>query len=269
MTMTSVSDRLRAHPGDPVVRSITTDDLIAAVKAGYEDFKATPTHAVFLVAIYPIIGLVLARLTLGEDLFPLAYPLVSGFALIGPLAALGLYEISRRREQGLDQSALHAFDILKSPSIGSIVALGILQMLIFLVWVGVANSLYAGLFAEGARPHSIGELIGAVFTTGPGWALLILGNGIGLLFAIVSLATSVVSFPLLLDRPVSATTALTTSLRAVRQNPRTMAIWGLVVAISLVVGSIPFFLGLAVVLPILGHATWHLYRRIVAPVNAT
>ena len=102
-----------------------------------------------------------------------------------------------------------------------------------------------------------------VLTTSHGWALIIAGNVIGFIFAAVVLSISVVSFPLLLDRDVGAAVAVQTSIRAVLANPLTMALWGLIVALALVIGSIPLFVGLAIVMPVLGHATWHLYRRVV------
>jgi uncharacterized membrane protein len=247
----------------PVVRKISIDDLKTAVRAGFADFRAMPTHVMFLVIIYPIIGLVIARVTMGEDLLPLAYPLMAGFALLGPFAALGLYELSRRREQGRDLFWSHAFDVVRSPSFGAIVMLGTVQMLIFIAWIATAHGLYSGLFGHAARPQSLSELASLVLTTPSGWALIILGNGIGFLFAVLALGLSVVSFPLLLDRPVGAMAAMATSVRAVLANPGPMAAWGLFIAVALFIGSLPLFIGLAIILPILGHATWHLYRRVV------
>src|SRR5262249_37451426 len=114
-------------------------------------------------------------------------------------------------------------------------------------------------------PASISQFINDVLTTPAGWNLIIVGNVVGFLFAVLVLMISVVSFPLLLDRDVGAAVAMVTSVRAVLTNPVTMAVWGLIVAALLLLGSLPFFLGLTVVLPVLGHATWHLYRRVVDP----
>ena len=255
---------LAGAPDIPEVRRITLADLTAALRAGLDDFWAMPTHVIFLVVIYPVIGLVIARATLGEDLLPLAFPLAAGFALLGPFAALGLYELSRRRERGLDLSWKYGFEVLRSPSLGSILALGAILTVIFLAWIATANTLYGALFGA-VRPHGLGDLAHLVFTTSSGWALIVLGNGIGFLFAVAALTLSVVSFPLLLDRPVGALAAVATSVRAVRTNPGPMAVWGLVIAVALFAGSVPLFIGLAVILPILGHATWHLYRKVVVP----
>jgi uncharacterized membrane protein len=246
------------------IRRISPADLIDALAKGWDDFCAMPSHAVFLCVIYPIIGIALAGLTLGYALLPLLYPLAAGFALVGPIAAMGLYELSRRREAGLDISATDAFDVWRSPSIGAIVALGVLLMLLFLIWVATANAIYVANFGY-AAPTSIGQFISDVFTTPAGWNLIVVGNGVGLLFAVAALIVSVVSFPLLLDRDVGAAVAVATSARVVMTNPVTMALWGLIVAVLLFLGSLPVFLGLPVVLPVLGHSTWHLYRKVVEP----
>ena len=250
-------------PARPSIRRIGFADLKDALVKGVDDFMAMPTHAMFLCVIYPVIGLVLARLAFGYSILPLLYPLASGFVLVGPLAALGLYELSRRREAGLDGSATHAFDVLRSSSIGAIVALGVLLLLIGAIWLAIADAIYVADF--GYAPPPFGSFIREVLTTPAGWNLIIVGNAVGFCFAVVVLTVGVVSFPLLLDRDVGAAVALLTSIRAVAENPLVMAAWGLIVAVLLALGSLPFFLGLTVVLPVLGHATWHLYRKVVEP----
>lgn len=244
------------------VRTIQTSDLREALRRGVKDFAAKPSHVVFLAVIYPIVGLVLGRVTLGSHLLPLLFPLMAGFALIGPFAAIGLYELSRQRELGRDPTWRDAFQVFRSKSFVSILGLGGLLAAIFVAWLAVANGLYA-ITVGGEGPDSIRAFLHDLFLTPAGWALIVLGNAIGFLFALVVLMISVVSFPMLLDRHVPVATAVQTSINAVRTNPRTMAIWGLIVAAGLLVGSLPLFIGLAVVMPILGHATWHLYRRVV------
>jgi uncharacterized membrane protein len=248
----------------PKVRKIGIADLKDALARGWDDFAAMPSHAVFLCLIYPVVGFLLARLVLGANVLPLLFPLAAGFALLGPLAALGLYEMSRRREQGLDVSWKHALDVFRSPSLGAIVALGLLLVAIFLVWIAVAQAIYVATFGY-APAASMPDFVQQVLTTREGWMLTILGNGIGFLFALLVLTLGVVSFPLLLDRDVGVATAILTSVRAVMANPVTMAVWGLIVAALLFIGSLPAFFGLAVVMPVLGHATWHLYRKVVEP----
>jgi uncharacterized membrane protein len=246
------------------IRRVGTADLIDALKKGWQDFSAMPSHALFLCVMYPVIGILVAGLTLGYALLPWFYPLAAGFALIGPVAAIGLYELSRRREAGIEVAAADALDVLHSPSIGAIVALSLLLMLLFLIWVATAHAIYVASFGY-ATPSSIGQFARDVLTTQAGWNLIVIGNGVGFLFAVAALVVSVVSFPLLLDRDVGAAVALATSARAVLENPAAMALWGLIVAVLLLLGSLPMFLGLPVVLPVLGHATWHLYRKVVEP----
>ena len=254
-----------SSPAQPVIRRINLTDLKDALRKGLDDFAAMPTHAIFLCIIYPVIGLLLARLAFGYSILPLLFPMVTGFALVGPLAALGLYELSRRREAGLDASASHAFDVLQSSSIGAIVALGLLLLAVFVLWVAFANAIYIANFGY-APPPSVGAFTDEVLTTPAGWTLIVVGNGVGFLFAVLVLTISVVSFPLLLDRDVGVAVALGTSVRAVIRNPVTLAAWGLIVAALLFIGSLPAFLGLTVVIPLLAHATWHLYRKLVEPV---
>jgi uncharacterized membrane protein len=247
-----------------VVRKISLTDLGNALRLGWEDFKAIPTHAVVLCVIYPIIGLVLFRLVLGHSLLPLLFPLAAGFTLIGPFAALGLYELSRRRERGEEAAAWDAMHVLSAPSFGAILGLGVFLFALFATWIAAADAIYVATFGY-APAASIPDFAQRVLTTPEGWSLIIIGCGVGFLFAVVALCVSVVSFPLMLDRHATAIDAIRTSVRAVMMNPIEMAVWGLVVAVLLVVGSLPFFVGLTVVLPVLGHATWHLYRKVVEP----
>ena len=250
------------RPDEPAVRTIVLADLKDAVKKGVDDFKAAPSHVLFLCMIYPVVGLIAARIAFGYDMLPLVYPIVAGFALIGPMLAIGLYEMSRRREQGLDTAVHHAFDVLKSPSIGAIGRLSLFILAIFLAWMALAQIMYQQTMG-GWTPTSLREFFSHIFTTPAGHQLIIAGNGVGFLIALFVLTISVVSFPMLVDRNVTAATAVRTSIRAVIENPLTMALWGLFVAVALIAGSLPFFFGLAVVFPVLGHSTWHLYRKVV------
>jgi len=248
--------------GEIPIARIGTNEIKEALVKGFEDFGANRTDVIFICIMYPLIGLVLARFTFGYGMLPLLFPLASGFALIGPLAAIGLYEMSRKRELGADVSYADALGVVHSPSFGAIILLGVLLTAIFVLWLLVAEAIYMVTLGP-QPPASVGSFVHDVFTTGAGWMMIVAGIGIGFLFAVAVLAISVVSFPLLLDRHVGVRTAVRTSVRAVAENPRAMALWGLIVAASLVVGSIPLFLGLIIVLPVLGHATWHLYRKVV------
>lgn len=248
----------------PEVRRIGLSDLHDALRLGWEDFKAVPSHAIMLCAIYPVLGLVLVRMVLGYSVLPLLFPVAAGFALVGPFAALGLYELSRRRELGQTPSAWHATAVLRSPSFGSMLALGVLLLTLFVIWVASAQAIYVAAF--GYEPAAdIPGFTTRVLTTPEGWWLIAVGCGVGLLFALAALCLSVVSFPMMLDRHASAADAMLTSMRVMLKNPLTMAAWGVIVAALLVLGSIPFFLGLTVVVPLLGHATWHLYRKVLEP----
>ena len=247
----------------PAVRRIGYADIREALAKGFEDFAAFRTDVASLCVIYPLAGLVLARLAFGYDLLPLVFPLISGFALIGPIAAVGLYEMSRRREQTGNGSWADAFDVFRSPSLGAIVGLGLVLMALFLLWLGAAMAIY-DLTLGPEPPASITGFVRDVLMTARGWAMIGIGIGVGFLFALLAMSISVVSFPLLLDREVGLGTAVMTSVRAVIASPGPMAAWGLVVAGLLVLGSIPALLGLIVVMPTLGHATWHLYRKVVA-----
>ena len=246
------------------IRKIELSDLGAALRLGWEDFKAMPSHAVVVCLIYPVLGIALFRMVLGYSVLPLLFPLAAGFALLGPFAAIGLYELSRRRERGEEVSVSDAFQVLRAPAFGGMIELGVLLLVLFGAWIGVANAIYVAIFGH-APAASIPDFARRVLTTSDGWSLIIVGCGVGFLFAVVSLCISVVSFPLMLDRHATAIDAIRTSLRTVMMNPIPMAGWGLIVAALLVIGSIPLFVGLAVVLPLLGHATWHLYRKVVEP----
>jgi len=262
------ADRALHRAGDnrssplPAVRRIKIADLRDVLARGLGDFGAYRTDVIFICVIYPVVGLVLARLAFGYDMLPLLFPLASGFALVGPVAAVGLYEMSRRREQGVSITWADAFGVVSSPAFGAIAVLGLLLLAIFLLWLVAAYAIYEVTLGP-EPPASIDLFIRDVFTTNAGWALIGVGVGVGFLFALLVLAISVVSFPLLLDRDVGLGTAVRTSVRAVVANPGPMAIWGLIVAGGLVIGSIPLFIGLVVVMPVLGHATWHLYRKVV------
>jgi len=247
----------------PAIRTISLSDLGAALSDGYADFMARPSHLVFLGLIYPVLGFGLAAWASGANVLALIYPLMSGFALIGPVAAVGLYEISRRREAGQDSGLGHAFDVLRSPSLPAILTLALLLALLFGAWLGTARTLDKWLMGPGNHGAYL-DFLAQVLSTPQGWALIVLGNAIGLLFAALVLSLSVVSFPLLLDRDVGAVAAIETSLRAVAANPFVLAVWGLIVAVGLGVGFATLFVGLAVIVPVLGHSTWHLYRRVVA-----
>ena len=246
----------------PAVRHIDVRDLGEVLRRGVEDFAACRTDVAFLVLIYPVAGIVLTLLAFHQDFIHLVFPAMAGFALIGPAAAVGLYELSRRREEGRDTNWGDALGVFASPSLGAILALGILLLAIFVCWILVAYGIYALTLGPEA-PVSARSFALDVLNTGAGWTMIGLGFAVGFLFAALVLAISVVSFPLLLDRNVGLPAAIVTSVRVAAASPVAIGAWGLIVALSLAVATIPAFLGLIIVMPVLGQATWHLYRRTV------
>lgn len=260
MTGSLASTGVQKSDAQPTIRQIGLGELRIALQRGWADFLATPTQLVFLCVLYPVVGLLAGSLAASGDALHLVFPLAAGFALVGPLAALGLYEISRRRETGHAASWVNAFDVLRSPAIVPIVVLGAVLAVLFLLWLKAADMIHAATI--GTLPPETPFWEG--LASAEGWRMIWMGNLVGLGFAAVVLALTVVSFPLLLDRGGSIARAIGASLRAMATNPVPMAAWGLLVAGLLLLGALPLLIGLAVVLPVLGHATWHLYRLMVS-----
>jgi uncharacterized membrane protein len=245
------------------VNRIRLVDLVDSVEKGIADFREKPTHLFFLAIIYPAATLFAFLVIDNESLMPLVFPILSGLVLIGPFVGLAMEEMSRHRERGLDMSWGHAFNLFESPAFKDVALLGLLNVALFLGWVAAANTIFVMTIGD-AWSVGTANFALAVLTTPQGWTMIVLGNLVGLLFAIAALAIGVVSFPMLLDKQCGLATAVETSVRAVMANPVPMAAWGLFVGISLAIGAIPFLVGLAVVVPVLGHSTWHLYRKLVA-----
>jgi len=254
----------KIHSTDRVgfaVRRIGLKDLSDAWHAGLADFAAHPTQKVFSWLIYPIVGIILLWAASERSLLPILFPIVSGVALIGPILGLALNEISRQREQGRTISHAEAFNVLKYPMRGTLFTMGAILAVLFFAWLACAMIIYR--LTLGDAPRSIGEFTTALFTTDTGWTLMLVGNLVGFVFALIVFSISVVAFPLIIDRHATLGAAILTSVDAVIHNPVTMAVWGLMVAGLLLLGSLPAFIGLAVAIPILGHTTWHLYRKVV------
>ena len=247
----------------PRIRHIGVADLRAALRQGFADFAALRTDVIAAALLYPVAGACLVWLAYHGSLLHLAFPLMSGFAIVGPAAAVVFYEMSRKREAGKPAGWADGFRVLASPRFGAILALALGHLAVFVLWILAAHWVFLATMGP-AAPASVAAFLDAALTTSAGWAMIAVGLPLGFLFALVVLVASVVSFPLLLDRPVGLAVAVVTSARVARENPGVIALWGLIVAGLLVLGSVPLLIGLAVVVPVLGHATWHLYRRAVA-----
>ena len=261
-TRMSAQPATRTRKGGARVRQISDDDLKTALRQGLDDFLDLRGDLFFAGLIYTLIGLAAVVMTTNMPLLPFFYPVVAGVGLLGPLAAVGFYELAKRREAGQEVHWFNFLDVRKRRTVDDMGVVAGLLLLIFFVWLLVAGALYALLFGW-STPQSVPQFLAMVFTTPRGWALIGIGAAIGAVFGWVVLALSVVSLPMLVDRDVSAAEAVSASWRAAHANKSEMIRWGILVTILLALGSIPLFVGLAFVLPWLGYSTWHLYRRLI------
>jgi uncharacterized membrane protein len=244
------------------VRTIGDGDLRFALRAGWEDFQDMRGDIFFAGLIYTVLGLAAVAMTASNSFIPFFLPVVAGVGLLGPLSAIGFYELARRREDGKDVHWFNFVDVRKRPSADDMAVVGFVLVIVFALWLMAAGLLYIAAFGWGA-PTSINGFLASVFTTPQGWGLILGGAIVGAMFGWIVLALSVASLPMLVDCDVSAAEAVSASWRAANANKGAMVRWGLTVTALLVIGSIPLFVGLAFVLPWLGYATWHLYTRLI------
>lgn len=266
--MTIVADTVPSSTGTPhspaaaiEVRALTVDDLSAALADGLRDFRAAPTFGLLVGLVYAIGGLVVFSAAMSFDMIFLVYPLAAGFALIAPFAAVGIYETSRRMETG---ESLRIGDLIGSVPPHARRELGYMALVTLfgmIVWVYAAGFSWALFF--GVRPLPTEDVLNMLFSTPRGVFFLVTGNLLGAVLATAIFSVSIVAYPLLLDRDVDFVTAMIASIRTVLAAPQVTIGWGIFVATMLLIAIVPMFLGLVVVLPWLGHATWHLYRRAV------
>ena len=264
------TDSFAARAGDTrteiPVRRITDEDLKISLRQGLDDFLAMRGDLLFVGLLYPLLGILAAVFTSGGAL-PFFLPIVAGVGLLGPVAAVGFYELARRREDGLESGWTHFLDVRKRPSADDVGIVAGLLLAIFALWLLAAGALYIAFFGWDAfgwtAQNTIAGFLRDVFTTPAGWGLIVSGVAVGAVFAWIVLALSVASLPMLVDCDISASQAVSASWRAAHANKGLMIRWGLTVVGLLVLGSIPLFIGLAFVLPWLGYATWHLYTRLV------
>jgi len=248
-----------ARPG---IRTLSRDDLFNSFSQGWEDVKAMRSDVIALCIVYPLIGAFLTAVAVDQARITLIFPMAAGFALLGPVVAIGLYEMSRRRESGRETRLVHALGVLGSPSAGAMFLMGLGLLALYILWL-VCSEILFQLTLGPEQPASATAFFMDATASVEGWAMILGGIGLGFLFALAALVTASISFPLLLDRDVGIRVAIETSLRVFAQNPSTMLFWGFLVAGTLVGASIPAFVGFIFALPLLGHATWHLYRRAV------
>src|SRR5271167_2857212 len=209
----------------PKVRNIAPHDCLAALAEGFDDFLAMPTYPAFVGLFYAVAGIALVAMSSVTSALHLVFPLAAGFALIGPFVAIGLYEMSRRRERGLTVRGRDAFAVFRSPALPSILAFGLLLLAIFAAWIYAAELIYGWLYGPNP-PAAALPFFSDVLTTSRGWLLIVAGGFVGFCFAALALCISVVSFPLMLDRDVGLIPALETSVRVARENPLAVALWG-------------------------------------------
>jgi uncharacterized membrane protein len=248
---------------DPVVRRIAAADIAEALSEGLRDFQAMPLYGLAFGAFYAAGGIAIVLCLTAFGLVYLAYPLAAGFAMIGPFVATGLYEVSRRREAGQPVSVAAIWATVRTR--GEIGWMAFVTLFVFVIWMYQVRLLIALLLGLNASFSSLREFITVVLTTNEGLLFLAIGNAVGAALSLILFSLTVVSFPLLLDRDVDFVTAMITYVRAVVTSPLPMIGWAAIIVILLAVSAMPYFLGLVVTLPVLGHTTWHLYRRIIAP----
>lgn len=249
---------------DPVVRRIGVRDVSEALIAGIRDFQGAPLYGLIFGGAYAVGGMLVVLSVMAFGWPWLAYPLAAGFMLIAPFVATGLYEVSRRREAGAPLSLRDVFGVIWAQKGGELSWMAFVTLFVMIMWLYQVRLLLA-LFLGFQSFASVSDFIRVVLTTHEGLMFLLVGHVVGALLATILFSLTVVSFPLLLDREVDFVTAMITSARAVALNPFVMLGWAAVIVALTAVAFAPFFLGLVLVLPVLGHATWHLYRRLVEP----
>jgi len=248
----------------PDVRPITFADLRACLAAGITDFRRAPLFGLFFGAVYAIGGLLILALVFRLEMSYLAYPLAIGFALIGPFIAVGLYEVSRRIEAGRALDWPGVLRVIFDQRRRELSWMAFVVLFVLWIWLYQVRLLIA-LFLGSRATSDLGRFFHVVVSTPEGLTFLAVGHLVGAVLALVLFSVTVIACPLLLDRNIDFVTAVVTSVKTVTTSPVPMILWGLMVVALIFLASLPAFLGLLVVLPVLGHATWHLYRRAIAP----
>ena len=251
--------------GAPVLNDLSMAAVKASLRDGWADFRAQPGFGLFFGAIYMLGGLLILGFLNQIGAPWMIIPLAIGFPLLGPFVAVGLYEVSRRIHEdepvtwrGVLAQVFHQ----RERQLGW---MAFVVMFIFWIWVYQVRLLFA-LFLGFKSVSSWDRFIEIVLSTPEGLGFLAVGTVVGAILALVLFATTVISLPLLAERDVDFVTAMITSVAAVVKNPLPMLVFGFIVGVATLLALLPAFLGLLVVLPVLGHATWHLYRRATSTV---
>lgn len=236
-------------------------DISDALSAGWRDFRRAPAFGLLFSAFYVLGGMAIAAVALASGREWWLIPFVLGFPLIAPFAAVGLYEVSRRieAEEPLDWPAV--IGVVFAQKDRQVPSMAMVILLLFMFWVFVAHTIFALFMGVSALTNVTSSA--EILLTGRGLLMLLIGTLIGGGFAAVLFAFTVVGLPVLLEREVDFITAIIASIRAVAANPVVMVAWAAIIAALLAVGMVPFFLGLFIALPVLGHASWHVYRRLM------
>ncbi|MBL4756326.1 MAG: DUF2189 domain-containing protein [Rhizobiales bacterium] len=245
------------------IQTVTVDDLLDVLALGLRDFKAAPAYGLFFSGIYAVGGWVLILMLIEFDLPFLVYPLAAGFALIAPFIASGFYVVSSQLEKSEPLSWSIVFGTVKSMFDRDLGWMALVTGFSLFIWMDIAALMSFGFMSF--QSYSFTELLGIILTTPVGWAFLIIGNTAGAVIAFGVFSYSVISIPMLFDRDIDFITAMITSVRFVKRNPRVMAIWCFIIATLTTISLLSGLVGLFVTLPLLGHATWHLYRKAIPP----
>lgn len=248
---------------DPVVRTIRLADVVEALGAGLRDFQDTSRYGLLFGGFAAAVGLAIVGALYAAGMPYFAYPMGAGFALVAPFIAAFLYEVSRRKERGIPLAMRDIATTVLGRS--ELRWLGFMTLFVLIMWMYQVRFLMAVFLGSSGIFGTLREFVNVLLTTSEGMWFLLVGNIVGAVLATILYSLSVVSFPLVLDRDVDFVTAMITSVRAVTMNPVPMLAFAVIIAALLLVSALPFFLGLLVTLPVLGHATWHLYRRVIAP----
>lgn len=251
----------RARGARLEINTLKRDDLIDCLLQGWPDFSAAPLYGLFFGGIYALGGIALVALFLKLNLPWIGYPLTMGFALIVPFVAAGTYEVSRTLERGEPLSWGRVLGAVWSRSGKDLGWMALVTVFALIIWVDFAIFIF--LMFYGLHIPTVHELVIAVLSTGKGLLFAVVGNTLGAIIAMFVFSLTAVSFPLLVDRDVDFVTAMLTSIRCVLKNPAQMVAWALLIALFLGVSILSGFLGLFITLPVLGHASWRLYRKLV------